>query len=90
MDHGTVIASMKSWDGFRILGAFKNEEAALEICRDHGIDVESEEFCLDFVQMNKVSRCQNLLLNQDTVQRGFRRVHVYDLNNTLKENNTAV
>ena len=90
MDQGTVIASMKSWDGFRILGAFKNEEAALEICKDHGIDVESEEFCLDFVQMNKVSRCQNLLLNQDTVQRGFRRVHVYDLNSHLKENNPAV
>ena len=45
MDQGTVIASMKSWDGFRILGAFKNEEVALEICKDHGIDVESEEFC---------------------------------------------
>ena len=90
MDDGTVIASVKSWDGFRVLGAFKNEETALEICSAHGIDVESEEFCLDFVQMNKVSRSQNLLLNQDTVQRGFRRVHVYDLNSTLKENNSAV
>ncbi len=90
MDHGTVIASMKSWDGFRVLGAFKNEDTALEVCRAHGIDVESEEFCLDFVQMDKVSRCQNLLLNQDTVHRGFRRVHVYDLNASLKENNSAV
>ena len=90
MDEGTVIASVKSWDGFRILGAFKSEEDAIEICKAHGIDVESEEFCLDFVQMNKVSRCQNLLLNQETVRRGFRRVHVYDLNTTLKENNSAV
>ena len=90
MDDGTVIASVKSWDGFRILGAFKNEATALDVCKNHGIDVESEEFCLDFVQMNKVSRCQNLLLNQDTVQKGFRRVHVYDLNNHLEVNNPAV
>ena len=67
-----------------------DEATALDVCREHGIDVESEEFCLDFVQMNKVSRCQNLLLNQDTVQRGFRRVHVYDLNSHLQENNPAV
>ena len=53
-------------------------------------EIVLNQFCLDFVQMDKVSRCQNLLLNQDTVHRGFRRVHVYDLNASLKENNSAV
>ena len=83
MDEGAVIASMKSWDGFRILGAFKTEAIALTVCKESGIDVESEEFCLDFVQMDKVSMCQNLLLDQKSVRKGFRRVHIYDMNHSL-------
>ena len=78
MDAGAVVGSMKGWDGVRVLGVFDDEATAIRVCKEAGIDVESEEFCLDFVQKNKVSICQNLLLNESTLQKGFRRVHVYD------------
>ena len=76
-DTGAVIASVKSWDGIRILGVFSDEKTALKTCKECNIDIKSEEFTLDFVVMNKISICQNLLLNETSVQQGLRRVHIY-------------
>ena len=89
MDTGAVVASMKSWDGIRILGVFDNEQSAINICKEARIDVESEEFCLDFIQMNKISTCQNLLLNEKSVLRGLRRVNIYDYDFTGTSSNTG-
>ncbi len=76
-DTGAVVASIKSWDGIRMLGVFRDEATALRVCSSSNIDIKSEEFTLDFVVMDKISICQNLLLNETSVHQGLRRVHIY-------------
>ena len=72
-----IIASMRSWDGSRILGAFDSEKEALKACNDAGYDVEGDEFYLDVVEMNKVSDSQHLVLDPSVTTKNFKRVHIY-------------
>ena len=87
---GAVVACIKSWDGIRILGVFSDEEAALETCRASRINTESEDFTLDFVIMDKISICQNLLLNEKSVHQGLRRVHIYSQESAFPGDPTLV
>ena len=73
-----VVASLKSCDGTRILGVFDTEEVAIEICERAKINTELEDFHLDFVETNKVSMCQTILVDDKSYGRYFRRMHVYD------------
>lgn len=75
-----VVASLKSWDGTRILGVFETEDIAVERCREAGIETECEDFNLDFIEINKVSKCQTVLVDNSTYGKGFRRIHVYGAN----------
>tara|TARA_B100000700_G_scaffold205325_1_gene225751 strand:- start:276 stop:530 length:255 start_codon:yes stop_codon:yes gene_type:complete len=75
-----VVASLKSWDGTRILGVFETEPIAVRSCKEAGIDTECEDFNLDFIEMNKVSKCQTILVDHSTYGKGFRRIHVYEPN----------
>ena len=84
-----VIASLKSWDGTRVLGVFETEDIALEQCRLNRIDTESEDFNLDFVTINKISVCQTMLVDHNSYGRSFRRVHVYDDESDQTENITS-
>jgi hypothetical protein len=72
-----VIASVRGWDGSRILGAFESEEEAFRLCRDAGFDVDGDDFYIDVVEINKVSSSQNLVLDTDATTRNFKRIHVY-------------
>ena len=72
-----VIASIRGWDGTRILGAFESEDKAMSLCRDAGFDVDGDEFYIDIVEINQVSDSQNLVLDPDTTSRNFKRIHVY-------------
>ncbi len=83
-----VIASLKSWDGTRILGVFENEDLAIKTCETIGINTNCEEFNLDFVQMNKVSLCQTILVDKNSTNKGFRRTHVYEDVESVKNNVT--
>jgi len=83
-----VVASLKSWDGTRILGVFDGEAIALEACNEMGIDTESEHFSLDFIEMNKISRCQTILVDHNSYGKSFRRVHVYENDNDQSKNIT--
>ena len=82
-----VIASMRSWDGSRILGAFNSEKEALKLCDDAGYDINGEEFYLDVVDMNKISDSQHLVLDPSTTTKNFKRIHVYScaLNTSEKD-----
>lgn len=73
-----VVASLKSWDGTRILGVFDTEKNAIDACRLAKIDTETEDFNLDFIEINKVSMCQTILVDDKSYGRLFRRMHVYD------------
>ena len=73
-----VVASVKGWDGTRVLGVFNNEETALKLCEVAGFDVNGEDFYLDFVEMNKISEYQTLLMDTELPSRNFKRIHVYD------------
>ncbi len=75
-----VVASLKSWDGTRILGVFETEDIAVECCKKASIDTECEDFNLDFIEMNKVSKCQTIVVDNSTFGKGFRRIHVYEAN----------
>ena len=72
-----VVAMIKSWDGTRVLGVFDNESTALEKCKKI-VDINSEEFSLDFVVMNKISMCQSLEVSSDDSAKAWRRRHIYD------------
>jgi hypothetical protein len=78
LDNQVVVASLKSWDGTRILGVFNTENAAVAACELARIDTETEDFHLDFVEINKVSMCQTILVDDKSYGRSFRRMHVYD------------
>ena len=84
-----TIASARSWDGTRILGVFESEEEAFRLCREAGFDVDSDEFYIDIVEINKVSSSQNLILDTASTTRNFKRIHVYphplDADETDKE-----
>ena len=72
-----VVASIKGWDGTRVLGVFDSEENAMRVCEAAGFDVVGEDFYLDFVEVNKVSQCQTLLMDTELATKNFKRIHVY-------------
>ena len=72
-----VVASVKSWDGTRILGVFDSQELALQRCASAGFDVNGEEFHLDIVEINKISEVLSLLISDDKEVRNFIKMHIY-------------
>lgn len=72
-----VVASIRSWDGTRVLGVFDNESIALEVCKNI-VDVNCEDFSLDFVVMNKLSLHQSMEVNGKSNGGCWRRKHVYE------------
>ena len=72
-----VVASIRSWDGTRILGVFDSQELALKQCSEAGFDIDGEEFHLDAVEMNKVSKVLSLFVSDDKKSRNFVKVHIY-------------
>lgn len=73
-----VVASLKSWDGTRILGVFDTEDAAIKACKLSNINTEVDDFYLDFIEMNKISMCQTILVDDKSHASYFSRMHVYD------------
>lgn len=72
-----VVASVRSWDGTRILGVFDSQELALQCCTDAGFDVDGEEFHLDVVEINKISEVLSLLISDNKDVRNFIKMHIY-------------
>lgn len=72
-----VVASIRSWDGCRILGAFESENDAFVHCKDAGFDVNDDSFYLDIMEINKVSNAYSLLMNDDADNKNFIKKHIY-------------
>jgi hypothetical protein len=72
-----VVASLKSWDGIRILGVFDTEDAANKACESLDIDTDIDNYNLDFVEINKISMCQTIIVDHNSHGKSFRRMHVY-------------
>jgi len=72
-----VVASIRSWDGTRILGVFDSQELAFECCAAAGFDINGEEFQLDIVEVNKISEVLSLVVGADKEVRNSIKVHIY-------------
>ena len=73
-----VIASVSGWDGVRIVGAFSSKELAVKLCKDAGIETDSDSFYIDVVEIDKVSRNYQLVVDPSNDIKGFVKVHIYD------------
>ena len=71
----SVVLSIRGWDGSRILGVYSDEglarSAALQYAAQKSMNTSTvqEEFILDVVEMNNVSKCIEICAspNADTV-----------------------
>ena len=83
MDDTLVIASIRSWDGVRILGAFLSEEQAVKECRKSGYDTDHIDFYLDVLSVGKISATQSLLVDGTKKPGASVRVHIYSEDNEI-------
>jgi len=73
-----VVVSVSGWDGSRILGVFKSEKEALELCENAGFDTSHETFHLDIVEVNQISTHTELVIDGSKKAGGLVKVHVYN------------
>ena len=71
-----VVASIRSWDGCRILGAFKSKDEAFEKCEAAGFNTKNDSFYLDIMEINKVSDAYSLIVS-DKDNKNFIKKHLY-------------
>ena len=72
-----IVASIRGWDGTRVLGVFDSQELALTHCEAAGYDVSGENFHLDVTEMNKVSESMSLLVDASEKVKNYVKVHIY-------------